>query len=134
MAGEAMSETVADLFAIDREGETVIVTPLADLGALAYPQLEAGANELLGLLDHAPARNLVLDFHRGAYDGSTVLPFFLKLWMRVSQQSGRVAVCNVSDHEKDILRITQLDRLWPVCGSRGEALEAVRPSAAHGRR
>jgi anti-anti-sigma factor len=129
-----MSETVAALFAIDREDETVVVTPLADLGELAYPQLEAGANELLGVLDHAPARNLVLDFHRAAYNGSTVLPFFLRLWMRVSRHSGRMALCNITAHEKDLLRITKLDQLWPICGSRGEALEAVRQSAAHGGR
>src|SRR5262249_24262192 len=129
-----MSGTVADLFAIDREGETVVVTPLADLGCLAYPELEAGASELLGLLDQAPARHPVLDFHRAAYDGPTVLPFFLKLSLRVTTRSGRMALCNVSEHERHLLRITKLDELWPVCGSRGEALAAVRRSVAHGRR
>jgi anti-anti-sigma factor len=129
-----MAETVADLFEVDREGETVVVTPLADLGCLAYPELEAGASELLGLLDQPPARHLVLDFHRAAYDGSTVLPFFLKLWLRVSRRSGRMALCNVSEHERDLLRVTKLDELWPVCGSRGEALAAVRQPVALGRR
>jgi anti-anti-sigma factor len=128
-----MSEIVVNLFAIEREGETVVVTPMADLGELAYPQLEAGANELLELFGHAPARHLVLDFHQAAYDGSTVLPFFLKLWLRVTRHSGRMALCNVSEHERDLLRITKLDKLWPICGSRGEALAAVRQSAAHGR-
>jgi hypothetical protein len=29
-------------------------------------------------------------------------------------------------HEKEILQVTQLDRLWPICQSRVEALEAVK--------
>jgi anti-anti-sigma factor len=129
-----MSATVANLFEMDRDGETVVVTPLADLGALTAAQLEAGANDLLDLLDHAPARHLVLDFHQAAYDGSTVLPFFIRLWMRVSKHHGRMALCNVSAHEKDLLRITKLDQVWPICGSRAEALAAVRQTVAHGKR
>jgi hypothetical protein len=37
-----------------------------------------------------------------------------------------MAFCNLSDHERDILQITHLDRLWPVYATRSEALEAVR--------
>jgi hypothetical protein len=39
-----------------------------------------------------------------------------------------MAFCNVSDHEKEILQITRLDKSWPICASRSEALEAVRRS------
>jgi hypothetical protein len=37
-----------------------------------------------------------------------------------------MAFCNVSDHEKEILQITNLDHSWPICSSRTEALEAVK--------
>ena len=36
-----------------------------------------------------------------------------------------MAFCNVSDREKEILQVTHLDHMWPVCSSRVEALEAV---------
>ena len=37
-----------------------------------------------------------------------------------------MAFCNVSNHEKEILQITRLDHLWPICSSRSEALAAVK--------
>lgn len=37
-----------------------------------------------------------------------------------------MAICNVSAHEKEVLQITHLDHLWPICSSRSEALKAVK--------
>jgi hypothetical protein len=51
--------------------------------------------------------------------------FFMKLWLRVRRCSGRMAFCNMSDHEKEILHITKADSLWSMCSSRKEALEAL---------
>jgi hypothetical protein len=36
-----------------------------------------------------------------------------------------MAFCGVSDHERDILKVTNLDGLWLICSSREEALKAV---------
>jgi hypothetical protein len=36
-----------------------------------------------------------------------------------------MAFCGVSDHEREILKVTNLDGLWPICSSREEALKAV---------
>jgi anti-anti-sigma factor len=67
-----------------------------------------------------------LDFHKTGYYGSTALGFFVKLWKKVSKRKGRMVFCNVSDHEKEILQITKLDQLWPICSSKIEVLRAVR--------
>jgi hypothetical protein len=64
--------------------------------------------------------------HKTGSYGSTALGFFVKRWKRGTGQNGRMAFCNVSDAEKEVLGITRLDRLWPVCPSRAEALEAVK--------
>jgi len=36
-----------------------------------------------------------------------------------------MAFCNLSPHERDILAAVELDRLWPLCDSREEALQMV---------
>ena len=113
------------IFQVERAGETIVVIPLADLSELAYQEIAAGATEILELLDHAPVQNVVLDFCRTEYYGSTALGFFVKLWKRVSRRNGRMAFCNVSEHEKETLQIMKLDDLWPTYSSRREALEAV---------
>jgi anti-anti-sigma factor len=110
---------------IEQEGETIIV-PVVDLRELDYRDIDEGARKVLDLLHGTGIKNVVLDFHKTDYYGSTALGFFLKLWKTVRRQHGRMAFCNVSEHEKEILQLTKLDHLWPICSSRSEALEAVK--------
>jgi anti-anti-sigma factor len=114
-----------DLFEMERAGATLILTPTADLRERDYPQIETGAAEVLRLLEQGAVRNVVLDFRQTDYYGSTALGFFAKLWKRVRAGGGDMAFCNVSEHEREILRVTKLDGLWPLCPSREEALRAV---------
>ena len=118
--------TAGGIFEIEQEDDTIIVVPAVDLRELDYQRIEAGARRILDLLNGTGIKNVVLDFHKTDYYGSTALGFFVKLWKRVRRRNGRMAFCNVSDHEKEILQITKLDHLWPICSSRSEALEAVR--------
>lgn len=113
------------VFEFEQVGETLIVTPTTDLRELAYEQIETGATEVLGLLNQASIKNVILDFRKTDCYGSTALGFFVRLWKRVRQRHGSLAFCNVSEHEKEILRVTKLNQLWPICSSREEALQAV---------
>ena len=114
------------IFEIEQEDNTIIVVPAMDLRELEYQRIEEGAGIILHLLNGTGGKNVVLDFHKTDYYGSTALGLFLKLWKRVRIRNGRMAFCNVSDHEKEILQITNLDHLWLICSSRSEALEAVK--------
>ncbi|MCC6420756.1 MAG: STAS domain-containing protein [Gemmataceae bacterium] len=114
-----------DVFAIEVDGDTLIVTPTRDLRELEYAHIEAGARSLLALVGSGP-RNLVMDFRSTDTYGSTALAFFVKLWKRVSARGGKMAFCNLSDHECEILAVTKLDHLWPIRASRADALATVR--------
>jgi anti-anti-sigma factor len=124
-----MSETKSippdGIFEVGRLGETIVVVPTIDLRELNYQRIEEGARKVLHLLDGTEIKNVVMDFGKTDYYGSTALGFFVKLWKRVRDQNGFMAFCNVSAHEKEILEITNLARLWPICSSRSEALKAV---------
>jgi len=120
-------ETISSgIFDIEQQNTTLIVTPLVDLRELDFHRIEAGAKDVLERLNGKAIKDVVLDFHKTDYYGSTALGFFVKLWKRVRMLNGRMAFCNVSDHEKEILQITRLDHLWLICSSRSEALKAVR--------
>jgi stage II sporulation protein AA (anti-sigma F factor antagonist) len=111
-------------FEMTQEGDTLIVIPLGDLSEWAY--LEAGAEQVLDRASDPSVRNVVLDFHRTDYFASSALGFFMRLSKRVCTRKGRMALCNVSAHEREILQFTRMDHLWPICPSRQEALRAVR--------
>jgi anti-anti-sigma factor len=118
------------IFELHREGDTLILIPQTDLREFEYQHIEAGARDVLDLLASGAVKNVVMDFHKTDYYGSTALGFFIKLWKRVRGRKGQLAFCNVSAHEMEILRGTNLDRLWPICPSRQEALAAVKGSPA----
>jgi anti-anti-sigma factor len=130
MIGQPVANTTspaaAGIFEIERHSDTLIVVPVVDLRELDYQRIEAGARVILELLNGTPVKSVILDLGKTDYYGSTALGFFLKLWKRVKVRNGRMAFCNVSDHELEILQITKLDHLWPICSSRSAALAAVK--------
>jgi anti-anti-sigma factor len=123
---ETLPGTIANLLKIEQEGDTLVVTPVTNLRELAFHEIEAGAKEVLELLERRHVRNVVLDFQNTDYYGSTALAFFVKLWKRISSHNGRLAFCNISDDEREVLRATKLDELWPLCRSREEAIALVK--------
>jgi anti-anti-sigma factor len=114
------------IFEVEQADDTLIVVPAADLWGLGYQRIEAGAKQLLELLNGTGAKNVVVDCGKTDYYGSSTLGLFLKLWKMVRRRHGRTALCHVSDHEREVLQITNLDRSWPIYPSRGEALAAVK--------
>jgi anti-anti-sigma factor len=119
-------ESVPGFFEVALEGETVVVTPPRSLREFDFQEIEAGAKEVMAFLSRTRARNVIVDLCRVDYSGSTALGFFARLWEEVKRRRGRMAFCNVSDHEKEILRITRLAAMGPTCASRQEAMAAVR--------
>jgi anti-anti-sigma factor len=110
----------------ERDKDILIILPRANLAESDYEQIEEGAKDVLALLNNGQVKNVVMDFTHTNYYGSTALGFFLKLWKRVKSQNGKMAFCNVSEHEREILQLTHLDTLWPICKNRSEALAAVK--------
>ena len=87
--------------------------------------------ELAGLLDRIEdtgVQHAVVDLEQSAYFGTSMLQAMAAIWKRVRARGGKMAVCNVSDTGREILRVTRFDTLWPICSSQQEALEAVSSS------
>src|SRR5262245_21353867 len=98
----AILQPCEGMFEVGFDGDTMIVTPVGNLGELAFREIEAGADEVLSLLKRTRARNVVVDLHRMDYSGSTALGFFIQLAKMVRSGKGRLAFCNTSEHEKEI--------------------------------
>jgi len=117
--------TTTGAFGIERAGQTLVVTVQTDLRELDFRGVEAGASEIFDQLARGAVKDVVLDFRNTDYYGSTALGFFVKLWKRLKERDGRMAFCGVSAHEREILKVTNLDGLWPVYATREEALRAM---------
>ena len=104
----------------------MILTPKVDMGELDHERIEVAMKHVLERLNGSSVKNIILDFHKTDYFGSTALGFFVRLWKRVQMRKGRMAFCVLSPHEVEILHVTKLDAYWPICASRDDAIAAVR--------
>jgi anti-anti-sigma factor len=114
---------IVAMFEIEREGETIIFTPVTNLSELH--DLASKAKGVVDVLSDASIKNLVMDFHKTDYFGGSALALFVKVWKMMTHRNGCLAFCNLSEHEHEILSVTKLDKLWPICESRAEAMKVV---------
>lgn len=117
--------TTTKIFETERDGDTIILIPQCNLSELEYDNIESDAGSILEWIELSQVKHAVIDLNKTDYYGSTALGFFTKLWKRIKTRAGHMALCNVSAHEREILDITHLSRLWSICDSRDEAVRAV---------
>jgi anti-anti-sigma factor len=111
-------------FLTTREGDTLVLTPIVNLSEVEYT--EAMTQGIIELLADSSIKNLVIDFHRTDYFGSTALGSFIRMWKSIQERQGRMAFCNLSAHQKEILAVTKLDAYWTLHGTKDEAVVAVK--------
>ncbi len=111
------------LFHAEQQGSTLILSPRSNLSELELTSLETAIQDITQQLESSDLRNVVLDFANTDYYGSTALGCFIKLWKRVRSIDGNMVFCNVSIHEREVLKLTRLDSLWTIYSTRDEALQ-----------
>lgn len=121
-----MPDRGTKFFEIERTSEAVVLIPQSNLSELEFEQFEAEAGPVLETLGQTPGTNVVVDFHKTDFFGSSALGFFMKLIHQVRKGNGRMVFCNLSDHEKEILRVTKTDTMCSICPTRAEAIESLR--------
>jgi len=113
-------------YVVEHRGRTAIVTIHGNLGEFAFEHLEsAAATEVAKFLSKRETRNIVIDLQDTQYFGSSALSFLIRLWKAVISRGGRMAVCQASDFEREILTRMRLDSLWTLCETLEEALQYV---------
>ncbi len=115
------------IFAREALGNTLVLNPMMHLGSLHEPEIVHETDGLLEFINRpgdGPI-NLVIDLALGDYLGTAMLGAVVKLWKRVSQRGGRLALCNVSDNVIQVLRVTKLHTIWPIYSTRDQALAAI---------
>jgi anti-anti-sigma regulatory factor len=116
---------VPKTFDFERIGNTLVVTPLENVGSLAGTGLQSEMEALLAQLQDGQVRSVLVDLQRLAYFGTNMLEAMHVIWRPIRAKGGRMFLCNVSDVGREILRVAHFDVLWPIFDSRAEALEGI---------
>lgn len=88
-----------------------IVLTIKDAHVSQYSQVEGLKREILPLLEEAKSKRVVLDFTNLKF---LATPFFALL-IRMRQRTRNIELCNLSPNVKDVLEVTNLNKIFPVC-------------------
>jgi anti-anti-sigma factor len=92
--------------------------------------LEGGLGEtLIDIAIDATPPLVVLDLSQTQFFGSSFIEVLFRVWNRLQGRSGRFAICGLTPHCSDVLKITHLDTLWPLMTTRQEAVTALSQDA-----
>lgn len=72
---------------------------------------------------------IVVDLGETPYVGSLMLESLRLVWNELSAHGKTMALCNVQEVARDILRLARFDVLWPICDTRQQAIDSVRGHA-----
>jgi anti-anti-sigma factor len=114
------------IFEVQQVGDVLVLTPRGDLGSLEDQEIGSEMKATLELMQRSSINRVVIDFSSSKFFGSTMLGAMIKLWKRVSAAQGKMSLCNLSDHEREVLKVTKLDGVWPQLDSRHAAIDDVK--------
>ena len=114
-----------DAFTIERHGEVTLISANPALERIDASMEEQVADLLMEPLRGQDDPLVVFDLSRVDYFGSMFLTVLLRCWKLTTARGGMMVLAGVSNHAKELLRITSLDMIWPIYPTRREALEAL---------
>lgn len=89
--------------------------------------IDGGLEELLiEIAGEANPPLVVLDLSHTRFFGSSFIEVLFRLWTRLQgRPGGTFAICGLTPHCLDVLKITHLDTLWRLFPTREEAVHAL---------
>ncbi len=119
-----MSDT--PLFETEDLGDIIVVSPIRDMGEFEMAEADVPVyQQLLKLTDQ---RGIVIDMSQTDYFGSSTIGMFIQLVEHAHKQGRAIAFCNLSQHERQVVGITHVNKILDVVDSRKEAIDFVRNS------
>jgi anti-anti-sigma factor len=103
----------------------VLVVGVAGANEMWFAGEPPEVDELLREIDDLGVQDVVIDLAEITFLNGIVLRAIRQIWKRMAEGGGNLAVCNVSDIGKEILRINRYDKLWEIYDSCEEAVIAM---------
>jgi len=81
---------------------------------------------MIEIADEANPPLVVLDLSHTHFFGSSFIEVLFRLWTRLQARAGGAfAICGLTPHCLDVLKITHLDTLWRLFPTRDEAVRTL---------
>jgi len=115
----------SELYHAQLEGDVLILTLQSQAQNMAESAAISERQRLPSEYIRVAATHAVVDFNQLSYFTSMLLEALLQLWKSVEARNGRMALYNLAPIGREIISVSHFDRLWPICDTREQALQAV---------
>ncbi len=118
------------MFEVLHERGWTIAEPGHRYDSLDDSSLREFTEQILREAEQADPPRLLIDLSQTDYIGSRFVEVLVRVWRRLRQRGGSLALCGVQPFCLEVLKVTRLDQLWAVFPSRRAALDELDVSAA----
>lgn len=108
-----------------RDGDITIIEFGDDLTHLSEDVMPA-VSKAVGEAGQNPGEKVLLDMTVVKYFGSSFIEVMYRLWKQVQSQKGKFAIAGLQPNCRDVLEVTNLDKLWTLTPDRESGLAALR--------
>jgi len=117
--------TPRKFFATRSEPSALVVEVLQPVGSLADDTVLTELDLMLGELNSAAPKCVIVDFHQVTYFGSSLLEALRVLWRHIEPLGGRMALCNLSPVGREIIELAKFDHVWALCNTMEDAQQKL---------
>jgi len=115
-----------DAFRVEQVGDVWVIVPAPRVESLQWELIEEASELLVAPFCNMEGPQVIVDLSDVDYFGSVFLSLLLRVERCVRRSAGVMAVCGASPRARELLRITNLDTIWPIYDDRSEALSVLR--------
>ena len=110
------------IYKVDTEGRvTILALTMDDINMY---QTEEFKKAFTALLDEGKT-NIVLDLSDTSFISTIVIASFVFMLKRAKEAGGNLVICGVKDKVKEVLNITNLDRMFDMFDDRQKAISEL---------
>lgn len=120
-----MAADVSQSFRLEHQDKITIVTPLSEMDTMLGYLIHDVSNAVIDAFNKQPPAGLVLDLSRVKLFRSTFLAFLLRLHTTSKRLGFDMVLADTQPAGMELLKMTNLDKLWTNYATRDEALKAL---------
>jgi anti-anti-sigma factor len=117
--------TQGQFFQVERHGDIAVVVPSPEVESMHDHLMQEAAEMVLAPLKADPPSGLIIDLSQVKYFGSVFISFLLKCHMLAKRRGSEMYLAGASERCRELLGVTDLDKLWALYDTRAQALAAL---------
>lgn len=119
--------TNQDSIQVTRQDDITIITLGPEYQKLEEGHLQEVKTDILAAVENAEPPLVVLDLSNVSFFGSAFIEVLFRAWNRLENaDNGKLVICGLEPYCKEVLKVTNLHKLWDLIDTRSDAIAKLR--------